>query len=109
MSSIEDDLKYKKLNEKLSVEIHGKEIKLTSAPNSFLNIFKSFVGSGILGLPYGFKEGGYLLSLAAFPLTCAIAAYCMICLVRAKVIFYYLLKIFCRKQLVFHEQLLFLI
>jgi amino acid permease len=87
--SVKDDLKYKELDKKSNIEIHdGKEIKLTSAPNSFLNIFKSFVGSGILGLPYGFKEGGYILSLAAFPLTCVIAAYCMICLVRAKVGFY---------------------
>ena len=33
-----------------------------SSLRTFINFFKSYIGSGILGLPYAFLEGGVLVS-----------------------------------------------
>ncbi|KAA6383183.1 MAG: amino acid transporter ANTL-1 like [Streblomastix strix] len=49
-----------------------------------MNSIKSFVGSGILSLPYGFLNGGWALSIVSFPLICVVAGYCMMSLVDSK-------------------------
>ncbi|KAH7815795.1 putative amino acid transporter ANT1 [Monocercomonoides exilis] len=49
-----------------------------------MNTFKSFVGSGILGLPFGFLKGGWALSIIAFPIASLIAGYCLLDLVSSK-------------------------
>lgn len=33
---------------------------------SVINLFKAFVGSGVLAMPYAFYQGGYLLSALIF-------------------------------------------
>ncbi|KAJ4462062.1 Transmembrane amino acid transporter [Paratrimastix pyriformis] len=48
------------------------------------NMMKSFIGSGVLGLPFAFKLGGLVAALAVFPLICCICAYTMFILVDAK-------------------------
>ena len=59
--------------------------KLASVPEVIMNTFKSFVGSGILGLPYGFSKGGWALSLMAFPVASIIAGFCLLDLIDCKV------------------------
>ena len=36
--------------------MHGDSEGTSSTVNVFANIFISFIGSGVLGLPYAFKE-----------------------------------------------------
>jgi hypothetical protein len=39
-----------------------------------------------IGIPYGFVCGGWALAIISFPIICMIAAYCMVSLVKAKVL-----------------------
>ncbi|KAH7816615.1 putative transmembrane amino acid transporter family protein [Monocercomonoides exilis] len=69
----------------LSSLVDVKIDKLANVPEVIMNTFKSFVGSGILGLPYGFSKGGWVLSLIAFPLASLVAGFCMMDLVASKI------------------------
>jgi len=42
--------------------------KQSSYKGATLTLFKTFVGSGILALPYSFAKGGYVLSTIVFVL-----------------------------------------
>ena len=55
--------------------------KLSSVPETIMNSIKSFIGSGILGLPYGFAKGGWALALISFPIASIICGYCLFDLV----------------------------
>ncbi|KNC74981.1 hypothetical protein SARC_12484, partial [Sphaeroforma arctica JP610] len=64
---------------------HGDgRARSTSTPATFMNLLKSFVGSGILGLPSAFKEGGFLTTLLLLLMVGAIASTCNLMLVKTK-------------------------
>eukprot|EP01095_Lingulamoeba_sp_RSL-Kostka_P010092 TRINITY_DN355_c0_g5_i1.p1 TRINITY_DN355_c0_g5~~TRINITY_DN355_c0_g5_i1.p1 ORF type:complete len:425 (+),score=68.07 TRINITY_DN355_c0_g5_i1:384-1658(+) len=52
--------------------------------NAFSNIINSFFGSGILGLPYGFKMAGTLTGATILIFVAVIARYCIEILLRCK-------------------------
>jgi len=56
----------------------------TSDLKTSINILKSYMGSGLLGLPYAFKEGGVLGSLIIMPILGVISVHCMFILVKTK-------------------------
>ncbi|KAK2964850.1 Transmembrane amino acid transporter [Blattamonas nauphoetae] len=53
-------------------------------PLAFFNTVKSFIGSGLLGLPYGFLTGGWAMALISFPLVCVIETYGMMNMISCK-------------------------
>lgn len=58
--------------------------KLISTPRVMFNMFKNHVGSGILGLPFGFRSGGWLLSILTLPIACCLTNFGMLTLVKTK-------------------------
>ena len=76
----------------LSSFIQVKKSKLASVPEVMMNTFKAFIGSGLLGLPYGYLKAGWVPSLIAFPLFTALCCYTLLDLVDCKV--YLLFKLF---------------
>lgn len=56
----------------------------TGTFQTFANLVKSFMGSGLLGLPHAFKEGGLVGSLVIMVSVCLIATACNLMLVRSK-------------------------
>lgn len=60
------------------------DLKLTSVPNAMANLLKAIIGSGILGLPYAFYTGGWLIGTVAFPLIALYGGYCILVLIRCK-------------------------
>lgn len=49
-----------------------------------LNIIKTFVGSGLLGLPFGFSQSGVLAGIIVMFIICCMALHTMILLVKSK-------------------------
>eukprot|EP01025_Chloroclados_australasicus_P021905 TRINITY_DN22838_c0_g2_i2.p1 TRINITY_DN22838_c0_g2~~TRINITY_DN22838_c0_g2_i2.p1 ORF type:complete len:437 (+),score=36.36 TRINITY_DN22838_c0_g2_i2:160-1470(+) len=62
---------------------HG-EVKKASDFKTFGNIIISFVGAGVLGLPYAFKRSGLLVGMAFLAIVAALALRCMFLLVNCK-------------------------
>jgi solute carrier family 36 (proton-coupled amino acid transporter) len=56
----------------------------TSDAKTCVNILKSYMGSGLLGLPYAFREGGVIGSLVIMPILGFISVHCMYILVKSK-------------------------
>jgi proton-coupled amino acid transporter len=42
-----------------------------------MTLLKAYIGSGLLALPYAFMQGGWLLSLAVFSLSCIVIIKCV--------------------------------
>lgn len=57
---------------------------LTSDGRAFLNTIISFLGSGVLGLPYAFRRSGILVGLFTLIAVSAISTYCMLLILRCK-------------------------
>jgi len=51
------------------------EVK-SSVSEAGVNLFKSFLGSGILGLPFAFNRTGYLLGSISMVIICTVVFYC---------------------------------
>ena len=49
-----------------------------------INIFISFVGSGMLGMPYAFKQSGWLLGIVTLSIMSALNVYAMLLLVQTR-------------------------
>jgi hypothetical protein len=49
-----------------------------------VNIFISFVGAGMLGMPYAFMQSGWLLGGVALATVSALNVYCMLLLVKSR-------------------------
>jgi hypothetical protein len=49
-----------------------------------VNIFISFVGAGMLGMPYAFKQSGWFLGGVALSTVSALNVYCMLLLVKSR-------------------------
>eukprot|EP01134_Creolimax_fragrantissima_P005586 CFRG5586T1 len=62
----------------------GGRIRSTGVGATFMNLLKSFVGSGILGLPAAFREGGFLTTLLLLLMVGSIATTCNLMLVKTK-------------------------
>eukprot|EP00123_Amoebidium_parasiticum_P011143 comp20532_c0_seq1/m.26320 comp20532_c0_seq1/g.26320 ORF comp20532_c0_seq1/g.26320 comp20532_c0_seq1/m.26320 type:complete len:508 (-) comp20532_c0_seq1:422-1945(-) len=62
----------------------GGRIRDTGTLASFMNLMKSFVGSGILGLPAAFKYGGFLATMFVLVSVGLMAGTCNLMLVRCK-------------------------
>jgi proton-coupled amino acid transporter len=69
-------------------EEHGDHEHLSSNTRAFVNTFISFVGAGMLSLPFAFRQAGWLLCLFALLGVAALCTYCMVLLVECK----YMLK-----------------
>ena len=88
-SDNEESIKAVSLNDdvheisQLPAELASRE-RSASATMTCLNILKSYMGSGILGLPYAFAQGGLIGSLFLMTLLGVIATHAMYLLVRAK-------------------------
>jgi len=65
---------------------HGHEYPPGTATSSqvAVNIFISFVGAGMLGMPYAFSRSGWLLGLLALSATSIANVYCMLLLVKTR-------------------------
>jgi proton-coupled amino acid transporter len=57
-------------------------LKKASYKEAVVNLFKAFVGSGVIAMPYSFYLGGYLLSGFIFILIGLLINYSQIMLVR---------------------------
>ena len=49
-----------------------------------LTLVKTYVGSGILGLPFAFENGGILAGIIVFPIICLLSVHCTHLLINAK-------------------------
>jgi len=65
---------------------HGHEYPPGTATSSqvAVNIFISFVGAGMLGMPYAFSKSGWLLGILALSATSIANVYCMLLLVKTR-------------------------
>ncbi|CAN0096532.1 unnamed protein product [Pylaiella littoralis] len=59
-------------------------LHLSSETRTFVNLLISFVGAGVLGIPYAYRQGGLLLSTAVLSTVGLLATYCMWMLIRCK-------------------------
>ncbi|CAN0373015.1 unnamed protein product, partial [Ectocarpus sp. 12 AP-2014] len=59
-------------------------LHLSSDRRTFVNLLISFVGAGILGIPFAFRQGGLLLSTGVLSMVGVVCTYCMWMLVRCK-------------------------
>ncbi|CAM9416961.1 unnamed protein product, partial [Phaeothamnion confervicola] len=57
---------------------------LSSDRQTFVNTLISFVGAGILGLPYAFRQGGMAMSTAVLLIVGGLSLYCMLLLVECR-------------------------
>eukprot|EP00903_Cladosiphon_okamuranus_P016605 g15318.t1 len=57
---------------------------LSSDRRTFVNLLISFVGAGILGIPFAYRQGGLLLSTGVLAIVGVACTYCMWMLVRCK-------------------------
>ncbi|CAM9161192.1 unnamed protein product [Ascophyllum nodosum] len=71
-------------NELAGTRLDEARQHLSSDTRTFVNLLISFVGAGILSIPYAFRQGGLLLSAVCMSLVGAICTYCMWMLVRSK-------------------------
>eukprot|EP00127_Corallochytrium_limacisporum_P001824 Clim_evm9s85 gene=Clim_evmTU9s85 len=66
-------------------DAHGMSItKDASASQTFFNLLKSYLGSGILGLPYAFRQSGLIAGIILMVGIASIATHGMLLLVQAK-------------------------
>ncbi|KAL6047357.1 hypothetical protein QOT17_021687 [Balamuthia mandrillaris] len=61
-----------------------EEVGTTSASSTFFNMMKSYIGGGILGMPYGFKQGGLLSGVLTLLVVAVFSNYCMRVLIACK-------------------------
>ncbi|KAL6059620.1 Proton-coupled amino acid transporter 1 [Balamuthia mandrillaris] len=66
------------------VFVNAGRQQTTTAMQTFINLFKSYLGSGLLGLPFAFKEGGVLATFFMMALVGIISAHTMYWLVACK-------------------------
>lgn len=66
------------------VDSHGLAAGTASPAQVAVNIFISFVGAGLLGLPYAFSRSGWALGTAALALVSSGNLYCMLLLVKIR-------------------------
>ncbi|CAM9293469.1 unnamed protein product [Ectocarpus sp. 6 AP-2014] len=59
-------------------------LHLSSDRRTFVNLLISFVGAGVLGIPFAFRQGGLLLSTGVLSMVGVVCTYCMWMLVRCK-------------------------
>ena len=62
----------------------GDGVEACSTRRAWANTFLSFVGAGILGLPYAFKKTGLAASAIVLCAVGILSAYCMLILVECK-------------------------
>ncbi|KAK3259329.1 hypothetical protein CYMTET_31666, partial [Cymbomonas tetramitiformis] len=62
----------------------GEIEQLSSARETFGNIFIAFVGAGILGLPHAFRRSGLVLGACFILTVAAMALHCMLLLIKCK-------------------------
>lgn len=60
------------------VEVHSSDFR------TFGNTIISFVGSGVLGLPFAFRQTGFALGLAILLFVAAVSTYAMFLIIRCK-------------------------
>lgn len=96
---ITKEIELKELDEVIDVEpsnsspgmLHVKaeseieDEKLNSNCATIMHLFISFVGAGILGLPYAFRIGGFWCCIAIVPIVGIISSYCMLLIVSCKI------------------------
>jgi proton-coupled amino acid transporter len=58
--------------------------RIVTTTQTLVNLIKVYLGSGILGLPYAFREGGFLTSLLVMAFVSVITTHSMVMLVLAK-------------------------
>lgn len=58
--------------------------RIVTTTQTLVNLVKVYLGSGILGLPYAFREGGLLTSLLVMAFVSVITTHSMVMLVQAK-------------------------
>ena len=63
---------------------HGMAVGTATPAQVAVNIFISFVGAGLLGLPYAFSRSGWFLGILALALVSAGNLYCMLLLVKIR-------------------------
>mmetsp|Transcript_7127 Transcript_7127/g.19098 ORF Transcript_7127/g.19098 Transcript_7127/m.19098 type:complete len:476 (-) Transcript_7127:159-1586(-) len=59
------------------------EGKSTTA-QALVNVVKTYIGAGVLGLPYAFRLGGILGGSALMLVLCVLSTYCIHCVIRCK-------------------------
>ncbi|KAL7508764.1 hypothetical protein ACHAXN_005847 [Cyclotella atomus] len=71
-------------DEEEDVDAHGVAQGTATPAQVAVNIFISFVGAGLLGLPYAFSRSGWLLGTVSLALVSAGNLYCMLLLVKIR-------------------------
>lgn len=66
------------------IDAHGMATGTATPAQVAVNIFISFVGAGLLGLPYAFSRSGWLLGTVSLALVSGGNLYCMLLLVKIR-------------------------
>jgi hypothetical protein len=66
------------------IDAHGMAQGTATPAQVAVNIFISFVGAGLLGMPYAFSRSGWLLGTVSLALVSAGNLYCMLLLVKIR-------------------------
>ncbi|KAL0587363.1 hypothetical protein ABG067_002980 [Albugo candida] len=66
------------------LHVHTADPSLASDGKTFLNTLIAFLGSGVLGIPFVFKETGILLGVFTLIFVASINTFCMLLIVRCK-------------------------
>lgn len=78
------DFEGDELDEDDETDAHGMATGTATPAQVAVNIFISFVGAGLLGLPYAFSRSGWLLGTVSLALVSGGNLYCMLLLVKIR-------------------------